>query len=123
MLIFNIVIITVNIRILNMSSQISIFLVLLCIFGVATYYLMFFLIEILFYTDVRNTLQHQLSTWLYWVLIVLYVFVVEGIYYLSNRAHFVELKLRQFRTEKTFRRDVEIKLIHKESINLEDINL
>lgn len=44
MLILNIVVITVNLRILNMSSQVSFVLALLCIFGVATYYLLFFLI-------------------------------------------------------------------------------
>ncbi len=44
MFIFNVIIVTVNIRILNMSSQISLLLAFLCFFGVATYYLMFFLI-------------------------------------------------------------------------------
>lgn len=44
MLIFNVVIITVNLRILNMSSQLSLLLVFLCIFGIVTYYVMFFLI-------------------------------------------------------------------------------
>lgn len=44
MLIFNVVIITVNLRILNMSSQLSLLLVFLCAFGIVTYYVMFFLI-------------------------------------------------------------------------------
>lgn len=76
MFIFNIVIITVNIRILNMSSQLNFTQVFLCLFDVAMYYIVFFLISILFYTDVKNTLTHQLQTWLYWVMMGLYAFAI-----------------------------------------------
>jgi hypothetical protein len=102
MFIFNVVIITVNIRIINMSSQLSLLLAFLCSFGVASYYLMFFLIEILFFTEVRNTLTHQLTTWLYWLLIALYVFAIEGLYHLSTRWHYVGLKMKHLKTQKTF---------------------
>jgi len=76
MLIFNVVIVGVNVRIVNMSSQLSFVQVMLCLFGVVMYYLSFFLVEILFWTDVKNTLQHQVSNWFYWVLLILYVFAV-----------------------------------------------
>ena len=106
MLIFNVVIITVNLRILNMSSQLSLLLVMLCSFGVVTYYVMFFLIEILFYTEVKNTLTHQITTWMYWVLIALYVFAVEGIYHLSTRWNYVGLKIKHLKTQKTFNKEL-----------------
>ena len=44
MFIFNVIVITVNIRIFNMSNQISVLQVLLGLFGIGTYYLTFFLI-------------------------------------------------------------------------------
>jgi len=106
MFVFNVVIITVNIRIWNMSNQISILQAFLCIFGIGSYYLMFFLIEILFYTEVKNTLTHQITTWLYWILIALYAFAIEGTYHISNRAYYLWLKIKQFREEKLFKRDV-----------------
>lgn len=106
MFIFNVVIITVNIRILNMSSQISVLQACLSIFGIGSYYIMFFLIEILFYAEVKNTLNHQLSTWLYWILIVLYAFAIEGMYHISNRVHFLQLKIDQFKKGKLFKRDI-----------------
>lgn len=106
MLILAVVIITVNLRIFNMSSQLTPLLVLLCSFGVFSYYLMFFLIEILFYTDVKNTLTHQVTIWIYWMLIVMYVFAVEGLYHLSTRWHYVGLKIKHLKTQKTFNKEL-----------------
>lgn len=50
MLVFNVVVVTVNIRIWNMSNQISVLQGIICLFSIGSYYLVFFLIEILFYT-------------------------------------------------------------------------
>ena len=92
MLIFNTVIVTANIRIWNMSHQFNLFQFLLCAFGVLSYYLLTYIIQALFYLDVRNTLSHQTHSWIYWVLIILYAFVLEGAYFIGNRFNYINIK-------------------------------
>jgi hypothetical protein len=122
MFVFNVVVITVNIRIWNMSNQISVLQFVLGLLSIGSYYLVFFLIEILFYTEVKNTLTHQVTTWIYWILLVLYCFAIEGMYHISTRVNYLWIKMKQVNDEKLFKRDVEMKEIHKQSINLNDIN-
>lgn len=122
MFVFNVVVITVNIRVWNMSNQISVLQFVLGLLSIGSYYLVFFLIEILFYTEVKNTLSHQVTTWIYWILLVLYCFAIEGMYHISTRVNYLWIKMKQVNDEKLFKRDVEMKEIHKQSINLKDIN-
>jgi hypothetical protein len=118
MFIFNIVIITVNVRIWNMSHQVNFVQILLCVFGIAMYYACFFLIGVLFYTDVKNTLYHQVTTWLYWVMVALYVFAIEGMYHIISRINFIDIKTNQLQRHTYFKRDVEMKMLRRETIHL-----
>ena len=78
MLVFNVVVIAVNIRIYILSSQVSIILVLVSIFSVLSYYLIFFIVEVILYSDVKNVLNHQLASPLFWLTMLVLVFVIEG---------------------------------------------
>ena len=78
MLVFNVVVIAVNIRIYILSSQVSIILVLVSIFSVLSYYLIFFIVEVILYSDVKNVLNHQLASPLFWLTMLFLVFVIEG---------------------------------------------
>jgi hypothetical protein len=77
-LIMAIVVISCNIRIILMSHQLNIMQGLLCSIGPLLYFLIFFLIDVVVDTDVQNTLSHQMSTFLYWNLLIFCCFVVEG---------------------------------------------
>ena len=78
MLIFNIVVISVNIRVYLLSNQISLIMVISSIFSVLSYYLVFFLVEIILYSDVKNVLNHQLQSPIFWLLLLSMVFAIEG---------------------------------------------
>lgn len=69
MLIFNIVVLSVNVRIYMLSNQISIALVVASLLSTFSYYLIFFFVEIILYSDCKNVLKHQLSNALYWLLV------------------------------------------------------
>lgn len=71
MLIFSVIIITINIRIFTISNQISILQVMLVLFGITSYYVTYLLIEILLYTDIKNSLNHQISSPFYWLYVIL----------------------------------------------------
>jgi hypothetical protein len=95
MLIFNIVVVSANIRIWNMSNQFNLFQLFLCSVGIVSFYGMFWIIEILLYADVKNTLNHMLTSWLYWLLLVFYTLVIEGWYYWADRLNYIKNKITQ----------------------------
>lgn len=78
MLIFNIVVVSINIRVLILSDQISLSLLISCISGIVSYYLMFLLVEVILYSDVKDTLSNQMSNSQYWLLLIFVCLVVEG---------------------------------------------
>jgi hypothetical protein len=69
MLVFNVVVISVNIRIYMISSQISPALVIASILSVCSYYLIFFFVEIILYSDCKNVLNHQFGSGIFWLLV------------------------------------------------------
>lgn len=69
MLVFNVVVLSVNIRIYMISNQISPALVLASVLSVSSYYLIFFFVEIILYSDCKNVLNHQLSSGIFWLLV------------------------------------------------------
>lgn len=74
MLVFNVVVISVNIRIYMISNQISPALLIASILSVCSYYLIFFFVEIILYSDCKNVLNHQLSSLVFWALVNLPLF-------------------------------------------------
>ncbi len=42
---------------------------------------------------------------------------------MTNRVHYVDMKIKQFTNGETFKRDVEMRIIKKQSIHLEDIHI
>lgn len=71
MLVFNVVVICVNVRIYMISSQISPILVIASILSVLSYYLIFFLVEVMIYSDCKNLLNHQLASGMFWLLVII----------------------------------------------------
>jgi hypothetical protein len=71
MLVFNVVVLSANIRIYTISNQVSPFLVISSILSVCSYYLIYFLVEAMLYTDIKNTLNHQLTSNVFWLLVPL----------------------------------------------------
>ena len=71
MLVFSTIIITINLRIFTISNQMSILQVFLILFGIGSYYLTYFLIEVLLYTDIKNSLNHQIGSPFYWLFVSL----------------------------------------------------
>lgn len=69
MLVFNAVVISVNVRIYMISNQISPALVLSSVLSVCSYYLIFFFVEVILYSDCKNVLNHQLSSGIFWLLV------------------------------------------------------
>ena len=78
MLIFNIVVVSINIRVLIMSDQISLALLISCLSGIVSYYVMFVLVEVILYSDLKATLSNQMSNSQYWLLLIFVCLVVEG---------------------------------------------
>lgn len=70
MLVFNVVVISVNIRVYMISNQISLALLLASVLSVCSYYLIFFFVEIIFYSDCKNVLNHQLASGVFWLLVL-----------------------------------------------------
>jgi hypothetical protein len=71
MLVFNVVVVCVNVRIYVISSQISPILVIASILSVLSYYLIFFLVEVMIYSDCKNLLNHQLASGMFWLLVII----------------------------------------------------
>ena len=69
MIVFNIVVLCVNIRVYMIANQISLILILASIGSVLSYYLIFFLVEIILYSDCKNVLKHQLGSNTFWLLV------------------------------------------------------
>lgn len=78
MLVFNVVVITANLRIITMSHQINLFQILLILSGILLYYIFYIVIEIILYSDIKNTLGNMVSSWQYWILIIFYTIILEG---------------------------------------------
>lgn len=78
MLVFNAVVITVNIRIITMSHQINLFQILLILSGIFLYYAFYIVVEIILYSDIKNTLGNMISSWQYWLLLIFYTIILEG---------------------------------------------
>lgn len=83
-LIMAIVVVICNIRIVLISHQVNIMQGFLCSIGPFLYFLIFFLIGVVVDTDAQNTLSHQMSTFLYWILLIFCCFVVEGVTVVEN---------------------------------------
>lgn len=83
-LIMAIVVICCNIRIILISHQLNIMQGFLCSIGPLLYFLIFYLIGVVIDTDSQNTLVHQMSTFLYWILMIFCCFVVEGATVVEN---------------------------------------
>ena len=78
MLIFNIVVVSVNIRVYLISNQISLVMVISSVCSVLSYYLVFFLVEVILYSDVKNVLNHQLQSGIFWLILLPMVFAIEA---------------------------------------------
>lgn len=57
-----------------MSNQFNIMQGILVSVGVISYYLVTYLISIILQNDIKNVLPHQMSTGLYWILVILLLF-------------------------------------------------
>lgn len=84
MLIFNIVVLTINIRILLLSNQISFLLLLTLLAGILSYYLMFLLVEVLLYSDCKGLLLNQLQSSQFWQLLLFFSVYLEGVEWAIN---------------------------------------
>ena len=71
MLVFNVVVVCVNVRIYVISSQISPILVIASILSVLSYYLIFFLVEVMIYSDCKNLLNNKLASGMFWLLVII----------------------------------------------------
>ena len=78
MLVFNIIVISVNIRVYLLCNQISLIMVISSFCSVLSYYLVFLLVEVILYSDVKNVLNHQLQSPIFWLLLLSSVFAIEG---------------------------------------------
>ena len=78
MLIFNIVVVSVNIRVYLISNQISLVMVISSVCSVLSYYLVFSLVEVILYSDVKNVLNHQLQSGIFWLILLPMVFAIEA---------------------------------------------
>lgn len=92
-LIYAIVVICCNIRVVLMSHQFNIVQGLLCTSGVLLYPLSYFLTTVIFATDSNNTLSQQFSSGLYWLLIILICFVIEGAKVAENTIHHLKKEI------------------------------
>lgn len=70
MLVFNICVISVNIRIFMLSNQISLLLSLSVILSVLSYYLIFMFVGNILYSDVKNVLNKQLVSGTFWLVLL-----------------------------------------------------
>lgn len=73
-LILAIVIVSCNIRVILISNQFNIVQGLLCSFGIITYFITYFLVGVVIESDSKNTLSHEMSTGIYWILVSLSLF-------------------------------------------------
>ena len=71
-LILAVVVWSCNIRIIIMSHQFNVLQGLFVSFGVLFYYLSYYLIGLIFTGDSKNNLSHQMSTGLYWLLVLIF---------------------------------------------------
>lgn len=69
MTIFNIVVISINLRIYLISNQISVILVIASLLSVLSYYWFFFLIGTIFNSDCKNVLKNQMNNNVFWLLV------------------------------------------------------
>ena len=78
MLIFNIVVVSINIRILIISDQLSPILLITCFAGIISYYLVFLFVEVILYSDVKDTLINQFGNGQFWMLLIFFCVLIEG---------------------------------------------
>jgi phospholipid-transporting ATPase len=83
-LIFSIIVVACNIRIVIMSHQFNIVQGFITSMSVILYPILYLLVSVILATDSKNTLFHQFSTGLYWLLLVLVCFVNEGFKIVEN---------------------------------------
>lgn len=67
-----------------MSHQFNIVQGFIVSMSVLLYPALYLLVSIIFATDSKNTLIQQFSTGLYWLLLALMCFIIEGIYIVEN---------------------------------------
>ena len=77
-----------------MSHQLNIIQCFFCFMGIVLYYLTYFLIGAVVYSDSKNTAAHQMSTGIYWLLIIFVSFVVEGLLVMENTARSINMLIR-----------------------------
>lgn len=77
MLVFNVVVLSVNIRIYMICNQISAVLVIASVISVCSYYLIFFFVEIILYSDCKNVLNHQFASGVFWLLVT-HTFILDN---------------------------------------------
>lgn len=77
MLVFNICVFSANIRIFMVSNQISSLLLISVLMSVISYYLIFLFVGAILYSDVKNVLAKQLSSGIFWLVLVTMTFAIE----------------------------------------------
>ena len=75
-LVMAVIVISCNVRVVLMSHQLSIVQGFLCLIGPLLYFLIFEVIGLIIPTDSSDTLSHQMSTGLYWILLISSVFII-----------------------------------------------
>ena len=100
-LVMAVIVVSCNVRIILMSHQLNIMQGFLCLIGPLLYFLLFYIIGFIVSTDSENTLEHQMSTGLYWILLIFNTFIIESIYAvdktITNLRMSIEAKEREMK--------------------------
>lgn len=88
-----IVVVSCNLRVLLMSHQFNIVQGILIFVGILSYYSFTFFISIILENEIKNTLEHQLSSGTYWFILFFSCFILEGYYILSNTLYNMNLAI------------------------------
>ena len=85
MLVFNICVISVNVRIFMVSNQISLLLAISVLLGVISYYLVFMFVGNILYSDIKNVLNKQLLSVTFWLILLSMVAAIEIVEWTANK--------------------------------------